>query len=40
LFFYFLSALGMASFLSDKRKKLKQVSLLESRLLQFRSSSR
>ena len=32
LFFYFLSALSLASFLGDKRKKLKQVSLLESRL--------
>ena len=32
LFFYFLSALSLASFLGDKRKKLKQVLLLESRL--------
>jgi ceramide glucosyltransferase len=32
LFFYFLSALGVASFLSDRRRKLKQVPLPESQL--------
>ncbi len=32
LFFYFLSALGMASFLSDRRKKLKQPPLPEGQL--------
>ena len=33
LFFYFLSALSLASFLSDRRKKLKQAPLPESQLL-------
>ncbi len=32
LFFYFLSALGVASFLSDRRRKLKQAPLPESQL--------
>jgi len=32
LFFYFLSALSLASFLSDRRKKLSQAPLLESQL--------
>ncbi len=32
LFFYFLSALGLASFLRDRRKKLKQTPLPESQL--------
>jgi ceramide glucosyltransferase len=32
LFFYFLSALGLASFLNDRRKKLKQTALPESDL--------
>ncbi|MFZ0796693.1 MAG: bacteriohopanetetrol glucosamine biosynthesis glycosyltransferase HpnI [Terriglobales bacterium] len=32
LFFYFLSALGLASFLSDRRKKLRQTRLPESQL--------